>query len=184
VGHETTFGTDTDDLDFLESTLLRLTEGVAARMRKRELKGHTVTLKVRFESFETLTRRSTLRRETDLDVEIFREGRRLLREKVPLRGRRVRLIGISMSGFPTGGEVQLDLFDGRSRMKAVRTTRAIDDIRVKLGRDAIMRAGSLPSGRRLPRRLAPGEAEEHGGKPDRAGEVDRAGDGGPAEHGP
>jgi DNA polymerase-4 len=157
VGHETTFGTDTDDLDFLEATLLRLTEGVGARMRRQGLSGVTITLKVRFQGFETLTRRTTLSDPTDLDVEIFRVARGLLRHRVPLHRRKVRLIGISVSGFAEGGERQLDLFECRNRDKMTRSTEAVDRIRGRLGRDAIMRAGSLPAGRRLPRRLAPGE---------------------------
>jgi DNA polymerase IV len=157
VGHETTFGTDTADREFLEATMLRLTEGVCARMRSRGLAGVTITLKVRFESFETLTRRVTLSDPTDLDVEIFREARRLLRNRVPLDRRKVRLIGISVSGFAEGGERQLDLFECRNRDKMARSTEAVDRIRGRLGRDAIMRAGTLQAGARLPRRLAPGE---------------------------
>jgi DNA polymerase-4 len=167
VGHETTFGEDTNDRDFLEGTLLRLTEGVAMRMRRKELRGQIVTLKVRFEGFETITRRTKLREASDLEEDIFGAARTLLRDRVPMGRRRVRLIGVSVSGFPTEGAQQLELFRSRRKEKVRRTARTVDDIRGRLGRDAIMRAATLQTGDRLPRRLAPGEEPDEDGSTSR-----------------
>ena len=65
VGHSHTFGENTLDLAKIESTLLRLAEGVGRRLRGHELVGRTVTLTLRVAPFETRTRQRTLAESTD-----------------------------------------------------------------------------------------------------------------------
>jgi DNA polymerase-4 len=60
ISHETTFATDIEDLDVLRAWLLELTEQVARRLRRHQLRGRTVQLKVRFPDFITITRAQTL----------------------------------------------------------------------------------------------------------------------------
>ncbi len=75
VGHEHTFDRDTLDTTTIESTLLRLSEGVGKRLRAGELRGKTVTLKLRVAPFETRSRQRTLPSATDDDLTIYRVGR-------------------------------------------------------------------------------------------------------------
>ena len=147
VGHEHTFESDTADPELLASTLMRLSEKVAQRLRADRLRGRTVTTKLRFEDFTTLTRASTLDRHTDSAPEIYGVASRNL-ERVNMRRRKVRLIGVTVSGLKESDLRQSSLFgssaggeSGGSRQRLLH--RAIDLIRARFGHGAIRRGTSL-----------------------------------------
>jgi DNA polymerase-4 len=77
MGADETFARDTDDRDVIVRELLRLSARVAGRMRSAEVAGRTITLKVRFSDFTTITRSRTLAEATDVTVEIHRAVTRL-----------------------------------------------------------------------------------------------------------
>jgi DNA polymerase-4 len=142
VGHEHTFDRDTLDVTTIESTLLRLSDGVGKRLRAQELRGKTVTLKLRVAPFETRTRQRTLPSATDDDLTIYKTGRQLLRDALAddrSAGRTspVRLIGISLSGLEAGR--QLGLFD---HVRVTRLNAALDAVRARFGDDALDRASA------------------------------------------
>jgi DNA polymerase-4 len=142
IGHAHTFDRNTLDRAQIESTLLRLAEGVGRRLRKHELRGRTVELQLRVAPFETRTRQRTLAEPTSDDLAIFETARALLRDALAAdrdagRVSPVRLIGVTMSGL-VGGE-QLDLFTG-ARMS--RLNAALDAVRTKFGDDALDRASA------------------------------------------
>jgi nucleotidyltransferase/DNA polymerase involved in DNA repair len=110
LGQEHTFGQDTYDTAELRRTLLALADGVARRLRSHGLRGRTVTLKYRDETFRTLTRAESLGTPTDSGDTLFAVAWRLF-ERVH-GPRKVRLLGIYASSF--SGDVQLDLFPGES----------------------------------------------------------------------
>ena len=72
MGADETFGRDTDDRDVILRELLRLTAKVTGRMRVAGVAGRTVTIKVRFADFTTITRSRTLPEATDVTQEIYR----------------------------------------------------------------------------------------------------------------
>jgi DNA polymerase-4 len=86
-----------------------MADSVAARLRRAGLRGRTVTLKVRYPSFETLTRAVTLERPTDSAATIVAVARRML-EAVPVDGG-VRLLGVGATSLTTERIEQLS-FDG------------------------------------------------------------------------
>jgi len=142
IGHAHTFDRNTLDRAQIESTLLRLAEGVGRRLRKHELRGRTVELQLRVAPFETRTRQRTLAEPTSDDLAIFETARVLLRDALAAdrdagRVSPVRLIGVTMSGL-VGGE-QLDLFTG-ARMS--RLNAALDAVRTRFGDDALDRASA------------------------------------------
>jgi len=142
VGHEHTFDRDTLDLVTIEGTLLRLSEGVGRRSRDQDLRGRTITLKLRVAPFDTRSRQRTLATATNDDLSIYRVGRQLLREalgedRASGRTSAVRLIGISLSGLEVGE--QLGLFD---HARVTRLNAALDAVRAKFGDDALDRAGA------------------------------------------
>jgi len=142
IGHAHTFDRNTLDRAQIESTLLRLAEGVGRRLRKHELRGRTVELQLRVAPFETRTRQRTLAEPTSDDLAIFETARALLRDALAAdrdagRVSPVRLIGVTMSGL-VGGE-QLDLFTG-ARMS--RLNAALDAVRTRFGDDALDRASA------------------------------------------
>jgi nucleotidyltransferase/DNA polymerase involved in DNA repair len=109
IGHEFTFQTDVEEREFLKGVLLWLTDQVARRLRQHQLKGRTITVKMRDQDFKTITRRITLSEATDFEETIYREALRLA-EQAQWGSRKVRLIGIGVSGFVRDEPVQLNLF--------------------------------------------------------------------------
>jgi DNA polymerase IV len=109
VSAEETFDEDVDDPEELRREILRLAEKVGRRLRKAGLAGRTITLKVRFSSFETVTRSSTLRAPTDRthDLVVVATG---LFDGLRLERARVRLLGVGVSNLGDGdGARQLAL---------------------------------------------------------------------------
>ena len=148
IGHAHTFDRDTLDRAQIESTLLRLSEGVGTRLRKHELRGRTITLQLRVAPFETRTRQRTLTEPTSDDLKVYETARALLREALAAdrqagRVSPVRLVGVTASGL-VGGE-QLDLFTGA---RVSRLNAALDAVRAKFGDDALDRASARDAGGR------------------------------------
>ena len=142
IGHAHTFDRNTLDRAQIESTLLRLAEGVGRRLRKHQLRGRTVKLQLRVAPFETRTRQRTLTEPCSDDLKIFETARALLRDALAAdrdagRVSPVRLVGVTMSGL-VGGE-QLDLFTGA---RVSRLNAALDALRSKYGDDALDRASA------------------------------------------
>jgi DNA polymerase-4 len=133
---ETTFSKDVTDGDELRGSLRRLSERVGARLRKAELAGRTVRIKLRWPDFSTITRQTRLDNPTDQDGEIYRSVKKLF-DKEWRAGRAVRLLGVGVADL--GPPVrQLRLFD-RSWEQDSRLLRALDEIKAKYGRDAVRR---------------------------------------------
>jgi DNA polymerase-4 len=132
VGHEHTFDSDVSNIEVLRGVLLHLASKVGRRLRKGQVKGKTITLKLRYMDFSTFTRQSPLPGATDLDLDIYHAADKLLVRLFD--GRPVRLIGVSVSNLAPEGEnaEQLDLFHpdtGKSR----RLIETMDRIRNKHG---------------------------------------------------
>ncbi|MBF8289967.1 MAG: dinB [Chloroflexi bacterium] len=168
IGHEHTFDQDTSDPEVLERTLLAMAEGVSGRLRAAGLKAATVTVKVRDASFNTLTRQRTLSEATDLTEPIWRTAVELARPET--RGKKIRLLGVTASGF--GEREQLGLFEAGDprRRQAVE---AADELRRRFGPRAITRARLLSTGLPAPFERDFGTAAERRG--DHAADVARSG---------
>ena len=142
ISHEETFAQDILDRNELEAALLEHTDKVASRLRRRNLSGRTVFLKLRYSDFSTVTRRKSLPEPTNLSETIYQTARELLKTRTEAGRRPVRLIGVGVSGFGgvAGGQGRLFAADGRDNAKRDRLERTADAIRAKLGSDAIQRA--------------------------------------------
>jgi DNA polymerase IV len=140
VGAEETFEVDHTDRDVLKQELLRLSERTATTLRRRELRGRTVSIKVRFGDFTTITRSRTLPVATDVTQEIFRTACRLLDEQTPPGA--VRLIGVRMEQLEEGTGGQQLLLDDKERGWRD-ADQAADQARAKFGGAAIRPASLL-----------------------------------------
>jgi DNA polymerase-4 len=149
IGAEETFGHDTRDVRQLRATLVGQADRVGAELRAARLRGRTVTLKLRFADFRTLTRRETVDPPTADGSEIFRRVWTAF-SKVP-RPQAVRLIGVSVSGLaPAGGPEQLPLL-GADPARAERVARVTDEVRARFGADALVRASLIRRSERASR---------------------------------
>jgi DNA polymerase-4 len=150
VGHEETFAVDHHDRAPLAREAVRLSDAVATRLRAHALAGRTVTLKVRFGDFRTITRSVTTATPLDEGPAIARAARTLLDAVDPAPG--VRLLGVSVTGLVAGATRQLSLEDaaGPSWHEA---SGAVDAIRERFGDAAIGPASIIgPAGLRPARR--------------------------------
>jgi DNA polymerase-4 len=140
ISSENTFDADTDNLDRIKRCLLEQVEAVATRLRKERLAARTVQLKLRYADFTTLTRRKTLSKPTQDEMVLYEVAEQLLIAE-RIQGRLIRLIGVGGSNL-VPPEIQGDLFDPKST-KRTRLNKAVDDLRAKLGPDAVKRGTSL-----------------------------------------
>ena len=148
IGAEETFGRDTREVGRLRATLLAQADRVAAELRAAGLRGRTVTLKLRFSDFDTLTRRGTGETPTADGGEIFRRVWTAF-SKVP-RPQAVRLIGLSVSGFASAADPeQLPLLGRPDRTD--RLGRVTDQVRTRFGPQALVRGSLLDASRRQAR---------------------------------
>jgi nucleotidyltransferase/DNA polymerase involved in DNA repair len=141
IGHETTFERDTDDPARIRSTLLWLSDAVAVRLRRHGVRGRTVTLKFRDHTFVTETRSLTLRETVD-DASLIFEAALAQLERVAVSGRKVRLLGVSLSNLRSATDPhQLSLF-GREE-KSDKLNRARDAVEARFGKNALERLSLL-----------------------------------------
>src|SRR4051794_9807851 len=134
VGHEETYAVDHHDRAALGDEVIRLSDAVATRLRAADVAGRTVTLKVRFADFRTITRSRTVPRPVDSGPSIARTAAELLAAVDPSPG--VRLLGVSVSNLaPRPGE-QLRLDDGPEEAEPA-VARAVDEVRRRFGDRAV-----------------------------------------------
>jgi len=141
ISRETTFEKDTMDTAFLKATLRYFAEKLGADLRESNKKARTVTLKLRYEDFETVNRSLTPHEAMNLDDAIFQSGVSLLEKALGKKYKPVRLIGLEVSNL-VAGETQLSLFDADVK-RLEKVDRAIDYIRDKYGFDAIQTGYTL-----------------------------------------
>ncbi len=146
MGHEVTLPEDSRDPEFLEGTLLRLSDQVARRLRGDGFAARTVTLKLRDFRFRTITRQRALGAAVDDHLSLFEVARALWRAN--WRGEPLRLLGVSASALEKReGGGQVELFARDERAKALQE--ALDRVRDKLGEASVVPAGSLTHQREL-----------------------------------
>jgi DNA polymerase-4 len=142
ISRETTLKKDSIDPRYLKSIFSYLVEKVLSQLREENLHARSVTLKLRYSDFKTVTRCHTLRESTDDDGVVFREIFDLFK-KLFVKRTRIRLVGVSLSSLIHRRFQQTGLFDQASFEQRGRLLRSIDDIRDKYGFHAILRAGSI-----------------------------------------
>jgi DNA polymerase-4 len=140
ISNERTFREDVNDPVTIDAQLCSLAERVCWRARKRGVKARTITLKLRYADFKTLTRSSTVT-PTCSETEVYAIVKELYR-KARTRRLPIRLLGIALSnlGF---FDAQHSLFEDDERRNE-----AVDAIRKKFGYDAV----GLATGQRPRRR--------------------------------
>jgi DNA polymerase-4 len=153
VGAEETFARDVDDPEVILAELLRLSEKVGARMRRAGFSGSTVSIKVRFADFSTITRSHTRKVPTDTSREIFHEARALYLA-LRLDRARIRLVGVRVEGIVESDEVEAQLLLGAPERGWREAEEAVDRLADRFGRGSVRPARLLPD---TPTTGAPGE---------------------------
>jgi DNA polymerase-4 len=134
VSAEETFERDLDATADIHKELLRLAERVAGRLRKDDVAARTVTVKVRFANFTTITRSRTLAEATDLGVRLYAAARELF-EALPPDRPAIRLLGVAATGLVPAATEQLRI-DARPDPWR-EASAAMDTVRRRFGNDAL-----------------------------------------------
>ncbi len=149
VGQECTFGEDLADPVEVRRVLDLHVDAVSRRLRKAGVRARTVTIRVRFGDFETVTRQTTLAAPADTTSALGAAARALFERWCSESFQPVRLIGFS-AGDLRGGGGQLGLFDDPGTARDSRLDEAMDAIRDRHGASAIRRGAGPAPPRRLP----------------------------------
>ncbi|HYO82383.1 MAG TPA: DNA polymerase IV [Bryobacteraceae bacterium] len=140
ISHEQTFGTDSTDPDLLESTLARLSQMVGRRLREHELHARTISLKLRYSDFITITRAHTFEEPTQLDIELIEHSRLLFRRN--WNGEAVRLLGVATTSL-SHQTSQLSLLEPEKSRKWRTALGAMDRLRDRFGEKSVSVASGM-----------------------------------------
>ena len=169
VGNEETYESDVEDPAVIDLELHYFANRVAKRLRKYGLMGHTVSIKVRYNDFKTVSRQKRLDSSTDQERVIYdtsvllwnklmRDALSVKQEEQEVMGatprpkfdnsilevpvKPIRLLGVIVSGLSTEGIVQDDLFSIEADEKDEKLSIVLDSLVSKFGEGAIM-SGAL-----------------------------------------
>ena len=169
VGNEETYESDVEDPAVIDLELHYFANRVAKRLRKYGLMGHTVSIKVRYKNFKTVSRQKRLDSSTDQERVIYdtsvllwnklmRDALSVKQEEQEVMGatprpkfdnsilevpvKPIRLLGVTVSGLSTEGIVQDDLFSIEADEKDEKLSIVLDSLASKFGEEAIM-SGAL-----------------------------------------
>lgn len=139
VSVEHTFGVDEGNPRALRKQLLQLADELSRRLRAESLKGRTITLKYRDETFKTTTHARSGKTSTNIASELYDAAIALFDE---VHGsRRVRLLGLGVSGFEEPS--QKSLFEADEPKRGAQIDDLRDKVREKFGKKALVRASDL-----------------------------------------
>lgn len=142
MGADETFGRDTDDREVILRELLRLSARVAGRMRVAGVAGRTVTIRVRFADFTTISRSRTIPEATDVTQEVYRTAVRLY-DALGLQRARIRLVGVRVEGLVPRTTVHHQLALGEPEHGWADADRAVDRAVSRFGTAAVRPASLL-----------------------------------------
>jgi len=136
IGAERTFEADIDDPEEILAQILDLSNKVAKRLRAANYFSRTITIKVRFADFTSVTRSKSLPSSTDLATEIYATSKSLF-EAMHLQRARIRLVGVRATGLvPTSeSSVQLEFSNRDSGWREAEA--AMDQVSLKFGNSAV-----------------------------------------------
>ena len=136
IGAERTFEADIDDPEEILAQILDLSNKVAKRLRAANYFSRTITIKVRFADFTSVTRSKSLPSSTDLATDIYATGKSLF-EAMHLQRARIRLVGVRATGLVPASEssVQLEFSNRDSGWREAEA--AMDQVSLKFGNSAV-----------------------------------------------
>lgn len=136
IGAERTFESDIDDPEEILAQILDLSNKVAKRLRTANYFSRTITIKVRFADFTSVTRSKSLPASTDLATDIYATSKSLF-EAMHLQRARIRLVGVRATGLVPASEssVQLEFSERDSGWREAEE--AMDQVSLKFGNSAV-----------------------------------------------
>jgi len=146
IGADETFSFDVDDPAYIHRELLKLSDRTAARVRAAGMVGRTISIKVRFSDFTTITRSKTLRDPTDVSRDIYSTARALF-DGLGLQRARLRLVGVRVEGLMDSDHAPIQGLLDEPDHGWRDADRAVDQASARFGVGAV-RPASLVEGER------------------------------------
>jgi DNA polymerase-4 len=148
IGRSTTLLVDTTDIDFAKKVIMQLAEEVGAEARKHNYKGKTVSIVIKYDNFQSITRQKSIL-PTYLTKDIYLAGFELLELNWDIN-KPVRLLGITLAKVDTPDPVQMSFFDlndttntSNTNKKEENLEKTLDAIRNKFGNNIVKRANLI-----------------------------------------
>jgi DNA polymerase-4 len=138
-----TFDTDIDDQEIILREFLRLTEKATYRMREKDFSARTISIKVRFADFKTITRSKTVSLPISATHEVFDVVKALFLA-LKIDGARLRLVGVSLDGLEDGVDGTEQLILGEREKGWRQATAAIDKASARFGEGSVRPARLIP----------------------------------------
>lgn len=135
ISNEHTFDEYQTNSDFLLTELVRMTEKVAFELRREEKSAACVTVKIRYQNFETFSKQ--LHIEPTIDDTTFIKTAKKLFTELYKPGKKVRLLGVKLSQFQLP-QIQGNLFTDVKKNQQL--FNAIDAVKLKYGKNALQKA--------------------------------------------
>jgi DNA polymerase IV len=139
ISAEETFAQDVIDKEFLLNVLFNQVEEVAQRLRAEKVEGKTITLKIRYKDFTTITRSRTMGEFTNTTKLLRQEAQTVFEEWYKKSAAKIRLLGFGVSHLRTEGSGQQLLFSNPEDKKQKTIGEVFDKIRDKYGEDMLKR---------------------------------------------
>ncbi len=139
ISSEDTFATDIEDKEVLLKVLHTQVEEVSQRLRAEGLEAKTITLKLRYGDFKTVTRSSTLSSPTSVTKTLWQEAEAVFDKWYKKSAGALRLIGFGASGLVEEGRGERFLFLDPEEEKQKRLDKVVDQIKGRYGGDAVRR---------------------------------------------
>lgn len=136
ISRETTFSTDVTDINRLKQVLANLVADVGIRLRRQELWGRTITIKLRYSDFSTITRSTTLPDPINNDDDMFTIAYDLLQRNIQKRP--MRLLGVSVSQLTSFSQASLFADPRREKL-----TQLMDELNTRYDRAVIYKGRQL-----------------------------------------
>jgi len=144
ISGEQTFAEDVADREFLLSILLKQIEEVSHRLRASDLQARTITLKLRYGNFKTITRSFTLDHPTHLTSVFWHTAQDIFTKWHTKSPGALRLLGFGVSGLSEQTSGQQTLFPDPEEQKQKRLDQAFDTIRNRYGKESLKHGGQRP----------------------------------------
>jgi DNA polymerase-4 len=142
ISTENTFEENKTDMGFLMAELVRMTERVGYELRQDNKTAGCVAVKIRYPDFETTSRQMTIPY-TFYDDELIAKAKELFHQ-LYRKGQPIRLLGVRLSEL-TGEAIQTNLFVDTQKKNEL--YRAIDEVKERFGKDALLKAGGQLGGK-------------------------------------
>lgn len=140
IGNEITFSSDLNNINKISKEILSICDLVGFRLRKENLKGKTITVKVKYNDFKSVTRSKTVNSFTNSTNIIYSTSIDLLKDLII---KPIRLTGVTITNFEDEQMKQISLFESYYEENDKKIDSMVDNIRGKYGYKAITRASII-----------------------------------------